>query len=107
MTKEDVLREARFYSLFELVEQLTEVPEECKVPLECPPEIVKYVTEYFGRQKNTILGILKRLNKEGCTSCSVEIVPGHRQDFERPPQLLESGKLGLCINESVTHVFIP
>jgi len=106
MTKEDVIREARFYSLIELVEQLIDVIDDSANgnPLECPPEIVKYVTEYFARQKNTILGILRRSNKEGSTTCSLEIIPGHRQDFERPPQLLESGKLGLYMNFTSLHI---
>jgi len=107
MTKEDAIREARFFSLQSLVEVLSydphsENPEDSV--LECPQEIERYVADYWNRHENTIVTILKRLNKEGFMHISVQIIPGHRQDFERPPQLLENGKLGLYMNFTCLHI---
>lgn len=48
--------------------------------------------------------ILSKLNYGGFLTVSVQIVPGHRQDFERPPQLLENGKLGLYMNFTSLHI---
>lgn len=95
MTKEDILREARFFSIEPLVEEIVASTASLdeRSPLECPPEIEKYVSEYFTRHECTIMNIVKQLNKEGNTSVSLQIIPGHRIDFERPPQMLESGKL--------------
>jgi hypothetical protein len=66
MTKEDVLREAKFYALEPLVEELCAMSqvEDLVVPLQCPTEIVKYVAEYFSRHETTIITFLRKLNKE-------------------------------------------
>jgi len=116
MTKDDVIREARYYSLQSLVDELCEVPNSqhaamddesshnsSKV-LQCPSEIEKHVYGYWDRHEQTILSILEKLNKEGQLSISVQIIPGHRQDFERPPQLLSTGKLGLYMNFTSLHI---
>jgi hypothetical protein len=111
MTVEDVLREAIFYSIQPLVDILLEIikPKSVeennnKIPLHCPPEIERYVMDYWSRHEKTILSILHMLNKEGYLSITVQIIPGHRQDFERPPQLLSSGKLGLYMNFTSIHI---
>jgi len=107
ITKEDVIREAVFYSLQPLVDILTVEPivgEEKVQSLDCPNEIEKYVGDYWTRHENTIITIVKRLNKEGCMNVTLQIIPGHRQDFERPPQLLENGKLGLYMNFTCLHI---
>ena len=99
MTKEELLREAQFYSISPLVELLSnngdceEQNNNCIDGLDCPDEIKKYVSDYFHRHETTINTVLRSLNKEGNTSVSIQIIPGH-QDFERSPQLLpENGKL--------------
>jgi len=106
MTKEDVVREAKFFCLLPLVEELTyvEKEEEIILPLNVPCDIERYVNEYFERHASVIMEILKRMNKEGNMNVSVQIIPGHRQDFERPPQLLENGKLGLYMNFTALHI---
>jgi len=109
MTKEDVLREAIFYSLQPLVDELNEdingpSSSPTSSSLDCPEEIEKYVNSYCNRHCQTIMTILNRLNKEGLVSVTVQIIPGHRQDFERPPQLLENGKLGLYMNFTCLHI---
>jgi len=108
MTKEDLLREAKFYSIQALVDELTfePVPAVGEKPtlVECPKEIERYVFDYWARHQNTILNILNRLNVEGYLTISVQIIPGHRQDIERPPQLLENGRLGLYMNFTVLHI---
>jgi len=100
MNREDVVREARFYSLQPLVEELLSLDacDDDDKALQCPEEIAKYVSGYWERHEGTIIDILAKLNKEGFIGIVVNIVPGHRQDFERPPQLQESGKLGLYMN---------
>jgi len=112
MTKEDVIREARFYSLQPLVDELSDLNNnmddeaaagKCDL-LSCPPEIEKHVYGYWDRHESIIINILERLNKEGQLSLSVQIIPGHRQDFERPPQLLSTGKLGLYMNFTSLHI---
>jgi len=104
-TRDDLLREAIFFSIQPLVEELTlcastpcEDEGEIRDYLKCPLELVSYVTEYWSRHECTIMNILKVLNREGHLSITAQIIPGHRQDFERPPQLLENGKLGLYMN---------
>ncbi len=116
MTKEDVIREARYYTLQPLVDELTEsanpanhMDDEASVnqegkALACPSEIEKHVYGYWERHQQTILSILEKINKEGQLSISVQIIPGHRQDFERPPQLLSTGKLGLYMNFTSLHI---
>mmetsp|Transcript_8962 Transcript_8962/g.12336 ORF Transcript_8962/g.12336 Transcript_8962/m.12336 type:complete len:262 (+) Transcript_8962:105-890(+) len=110
MTKEDVLREAHFYSLQPLIDLLSyeedaiQQDEEKQSALDCPPEIRRYVLDYWQRHEKTILTILRGLNKEGSMNVTAQIVPGHRQDFERPPQLLENGRLGLYMNFTILRI---
>jgi len=104
MTREDLLREAKYYLMDSLVEELLISVEQSFASLECPPEIQDYVNNYFSRHENTIITILKKINKEGSTSCSIMIIPGHRQDFERSPQILETGRLGLYMNFTGIHI---
>jgi len=114
-TREDVLREAKFFSIQPLIDRLEQAEQSeqqndsanCQSPkrsLQAPPELEKYVSEYFSRHETTILGIIQHLNKKGNLNVSLQIVPGHRQDFERPPQLLENGKLGLFMNFTTTYI---
>lgn len=108
MDKEDVVREANFYSLQPLIEILCaeDIPIEEEKPetIACPAEIRRYVLDYWHRHEKTIMSIIKGLNKEGSVSMSAQIIPGHRQDFERPPQLLENGKLGLYMNFTILRI---
>lgn len=106
MNKNDVLREAKFYSLQPLVDELmvdSESQESCN-PLNCPKELEDFVDEYWGRHRNTILSLLGELNKDGALNVTLQIFPGHRQDIERSPQLLAGGKIGLYMNFTGLHV---
>lgn len=61
--------QARFYCLYPLVDELTYQPppteevegstNKAQQSLECPPEIDKYVAEYWARHENTIFTILR------------------------------------------------
>jgi hypothetical protein len=96
ITKDDVLREARFYCLQPLIDELFGTDKddgEISDPLPCPPELSKYVESWWVRHQKNILAILKTLNKDGVMTASLQILPGHRQDFERPPQLLDNGRV--------------
>jgi len=106
MTKEDLIREARFFSLQPLVDAFCTESESEDNPkcMESPSEIDKYVQEYLIRHEKTIISIIKKLNKDGSMHITVQIIPGHRQDFERPPQILENGKLGLYMNFTALHI---
>jgi len=107
MTKEDVIREARFYSIEPLVYILThnnEEENENTAIVECPQELGRYVIDYWARHESTIMKILNDLNKEGHIHVSAKVIPGHRQDFERPPKLLDDGKLGLYMNFTCLHI---
>lgn len=112
MSKDDVLREAVFYSLQPLIDGLNFEGQDgggstssfSTKELECPEEIEKYVNAYCSRHEHNVRTILNKLNKEGFLSVTVQIIPGHRQDFERPPQLLENGKLGLYMNFTCLHI---
>lgn len=50
------------------------------------------------------LTLSRKLNKDGFMNATAQIIPGHRQDFERPPSLLENGKLGLNMNFTTLHI---
>lgn len=110
ITKEDIIREARFYALDPLVEELlredmnSEAEVSPKNSFQCPSEIATHVLQYFQRQENSIFEILSQLNKQGTFKICVQIIPGHRQDFERPPQILDNGRLGLHINFTMLHI---
>jgi len=107
MSKEDLIREVKFYAIQPLVDELTYEPPSAVGNinlLECPKEIERYVFDYWARHQNTILNILERLNTEGYLTITLQIIPGHRQDIERPPQLLENGKLGLYMNFTILHI---
>eukprot|EP01118_Nematostelium_gracile_P015227 TRINITY_DN6055_c0_g1_i1.p1 TRINITY_DN6055_c0_g1~~TRINITY_DN6055_c0_g1_i1.p1 ORF type:complete len:229 (+),score=46.57 TRINITY_DN6055_c0_g1_i1:102-788(+) len=105
MDAEDILREARFYAISPLVRLLEEKPiTESKFWLDCPNNVEKVVNDYWKRHQNSIVAISERLNEEGYLTISIQIIPGHRQDIERPPQLLENGKLGLYMNFTNVHI---
>jgi len=116
-TREDVLREAKFFLIAPLIDRLEQAEaaelqaenansqqQSPSSRLQPPAELEKYVADYFGRHETTIMGIIQLLNKKGNLNVSVQIVPGHRQDFERPPQLLENGKLGLFMNFTALYI---
>lgn len=112
ISKADVIREARYYLLFPLIEALM-IPEEAPIQprpaLECPTEMQKFVDEYWTRHEEDIMNILSKLNKDGRLHVILQIIPGHRQDIERPPQMQfdqcgESGRLYLHMNFTVLHI---
>lgn len=102
ITKDDVIREAKFYGFHNLVELLVdegeEDDEELNNPFEPSKEVVDYVLKYWQRQEKNIQDLISNLNKDGYIHATIVILPALRQDFERPPQLLSEGTIGLHMN---------
>lgn len=122
MVKADLLREARFFSIQPLIDELTYEPPEydsdahegraespppeqlSAAKVDTPPEIERYVTEYFSRHEALIADMIRKLNKEGHMNVCLQIIPGHRQDFERPPQLTQQNKINLFMNFTTLYI---